>query len=160
MLKFLPSSRCWGWRLMTVLQTSSNTSRPMSRSWNLMLCLICLNAELFLSHWPAQLECGTYWQLALGSIANFKQLRKTFISQFLTWHGAKRPSTHILTIRQYKKELVREYIERFKVKKIKSPHYSEDMKMLAFIVGLKDKDLIFSMGKKPASTFTEVLSRA
>lgn len=40
-----------------------------------------------------------YKQIMSGLIATFRQLRKAFISQFSAQHDAKRPSTHLLTIR-------------------------------------------------------------
>lgn len=101
-----------------------------------------------------------YRQLTLGSISNFKKLKRTCITQFSARHDSKRPSTHLLTICQRENETLNEYVGRFKAEQIDMAYCSYDTVLSAFIAVFCHKALILSLEKKPTTSFNEVLQRA
>ena len=63
----------------------------------------------------------------------------------------RKPSYHLLTIKQGSQESLRSYVQRFNAESLKVDIPDEKFTIIAFIVGLgvQSKDLMFSISKDP-----------
>ena len=103
---------------------------------------------------------GWYRQLKPRSISSFKDLTRSFVTQFLGGRDHKKPATHLLTVRQKSDESLRNYVVRFNSEALKVEGYSDDIALTAVMAGLKDEKFLWSLGKKKPATYTELLFRA
>ncbi|XP_058075807.1 uncharacterized protein LOC131224301 [Magnolia sinica] len=65
---------------------------------------------------------------------------------------SRKPSTHLLTLRQRSGESLKDYISRFNEEALQVDDYSNKMTLSAMINGLKEGRFLFSIGKNPPST--------
>ena len=74
----------------------------------------------------------------------------------------KKPSYHLLTIKQTPQENLRSYVRRFNVESLRVDVLDEKFSITAFIAGLgvHSKDLMFSILKNPQASMAEVLAKA
>ena len=74
----------------------------------------------------------------------------------------RKPSYHLLTIKQNSQESLRSYVQRFNVESLKVDVPDEKFAITAFIARLavQSKDLIFSISKNPQTSMAEVLAKA
>ena len=91
-------------------------------------------------------------------ISSFRELSIAFISHFI---GARKPSYHLLTIKQGSKESLKSYVQRFNAESLKIDVPDEKFAITAFIAGLgvQSKDLMFSISKNPQESMAEVLAK-
>ena len=100
-------------------------------------------------------------RLPPSTISSFIELSIAFVSHFIGARTYKKPSYHLLTIKQSPQENLRSYVQRFNVKSLKVDIPDEKFSITAFIVGLgvQSKDMIFSISKNPQESMAEVLSK-
>ena len=101
-------------------------------------------------------------RLTPSSILSFRELSIAFVSHFIGAWAYRKPSYHLLTIKQQPQENLRSYVQRFNAESLKVDVPDEKFTIIAFIAGLgvQSKDLMFSISKNPQATMTEVLAKA
>ena len=97
-----------------------------------------------------------------SSISLFRELSIAFVSHFIGTRTYRKPSYHLLTIKQSSQESLRSYVQRFNAESLKVDIPDEKFAIIAFIVGLgvQSKDLMFSISKNPQASMVEVLAKA
>ena len=101
-------------------------------------------------------------RLPLSSISSFKELSIAFVSHFIGARTYRKASYHLLTIKQGSQESLRSYVQRFNAESPKVDIPDEKFAITVFIAGLgiKSKDLMFSISKNPQTSMAEVLAKA
>ena len=101
-------------------------------------------------------------RLPPSSISSFRELSIAFISHFIGARTYRKPSYHLLTIKQSSQESLRSYVQRFNAESLKVDIPDEKFAITAFIarLGVQSKDLMFSISKNPQASMAEVLSKA
>ena len=84
------------------------------------------------------------------------------MSHFIGARTYRKPSYHLLTIKQGSQENLRSYVQRFNAESLKVDIPDEKFAITAFIAGLgvQSKDLMFSISKNPQASMAEVLAKA
>ena len=100
-------------------------------------------------------------RLPSSSISSFTELSIVFVSHFIGVRTYRKPSYHLLTIKQSSQESLRSYVQRFKAESLKVDIPSEKFAITAFIAGLgvQSKDLMFSISKNPQASMADVLTK-
>ena len=101
-------------------------------------------------------------RLPPSSISSFRELSIAFVSHFIGARTYRKPSYHLLTIKQSPQESLRSYVQRFNVESLKVNVPDEKFVITTFIAGLgvQSKDLMFSISKNPQANMAEVLAKA
>ena len=101
-------------------------------------------------------------RLPPSSISSFRELSIAFVSHFIGVKTYRKPSYHLLTIKQGSQESLRSYVQRFNAESLKVDIPDENFAITAFIGGLEiqSKDLMFSISKNPQTSMAEVLAKA
>ena len=101
-------------------------------------------------------------RLPPSSISSFRELSIAFVSHFIGARTYRKPSYHLLTIKQSSQESLRSYVQRFNAESLKVDIPDEKFVITAFIAGLgvQSKDLMFSISKNPQAIIDEVLAKA
>ena len=101
-------------------------------------------------------------RLPPSSISSFRELSIAFVSHFIGARTYRKPSYHLLTIKQSSHESLRSYVQRFNAKSLKVDIPNEKFAITAFIagLGLQSKDLMFSISKNIQASMVEVLTKA
>ena len=96
------------------------------------------------------------------SISSFKELSIAFVSHFIGARTYRKPSYHLLIIKQGSQENLRFYVQRFNSESLRVNIPNEKFIITTFIVGLgiQFKDLMFSISKNPQASMAEVLAKA
>ena len=96
-----------------------------------------------------------------SSVSSFTELSIAFISHFIGARTYRKPSYHLLTIKQSSQESLRSYVQRFNAKSLKVDIPDEKFAITAFIAGLgvQSKDLMFSISKNPQASMAEILTK-
>ena len=97
-----------------------------------------------------------------STISSFKELSIAFVSHFIGARTYRKPSYHLLTIKQGTQENLKSYVQRFNAESLKIDALDERFAVTAFIAGLgvQSKDLMFSISKNPQANMAEVLAKA
>ncbi|XP_030941561.1 uncharacterized protein LOC115966468 [Quercus lobata] len=90
-----------------------------------------------------------FTKLPISSIENFEQLSNAFLRHFIGSQRPKRPADHLLTIRQGEKETLRSYVKRFTWETLEVDEANDKVQLTTFKVGLRSRDLVASLTKKP-----------
>ena len=100
-------------------------------------------------------------RLPPSSVSSFTKLSITFVSHFIGARTYRKPSYHLLTIKQSSQESLRSYVRRFNTESMKVDILDEKFAVTAFIAGLgvQLKDLMFSISKNPQARMVEVLAK-
>ena len=100
-------------------------------------------------------------RLPPSSISSFKELSIAFVSHFIGARTYRKPSYHLLTIKQSSQESMRSYVQRLNAEYLKVDIPDEKFAITAFIagLGLQSKDLMFSISKNPQASMAEVLAK-
>ena len=100
-------------------------------------------------------------RLSPSSISSFIELSIAFVSHFIIARTYRKPSYHLLTIKQNSQESLRSYVQRFKAESLKVDIQDEKFAITAFIAGLGvlSKDLMFSISNNPQENMAEVLAK-
>ena len=101
-------------------------------------------------------------RLPPSSISSFRELSIAFVSHFIGDTTYRKPSYHLLTIKQSSQESLRSYVQRFNAGSLKVDIPDEKFTITAFIavLGFQSKDLMFSISKNPQASMAEVLAKA
>lgn len=101
-------------------------------------------------------------RLPPASISSFKELSVAFVSHFIGAMIYRKPSYHLLNVKQGSDENLRSYVKRFNSESLKVDVPDEKFAITAFIAGLgvQSKDLMFSISKNPQASMAEVLAKA
>ena len=96
-----------------------------------------------------------------SSISSFRELSIAFVSHFIGGRTCRKPSYHLLTVKQGSQESLKSYVQRFNAKSLKIYIPDEKFAITAFIAGLgvQSKDLMFSISKNPQASMAEVLAK-
>ena len=96
------------------------------------------------------------------SISSFKELSIAFVSHFIGARTYRKPSYHLLTIKQGPQENLRSYVQRFNSESLRVDIPNEKFAITTFIdeLGIQSKDLMFSISKNPQASMAEVLAKA
>ena len=99
-------------------------------------------------------------RLPPSSISSFTELSIAFVSHFIGARMYRKPSYHLLTIKQNSQESLRSYVQRFNVESLKVDIPDKNFAITAFIAGLRvqSKDLVFSISNNPQASMAEVLA--
>ena len=101
-------------------------------------------------------------RLPPSSVSLFRELSIAFVSHFIRAKTYRKPSYHLLTIKQNPQESRRSYVQRFNAESLKVDVLDEKFAITAFIAGLgvQSKDLMFSISKNPQASMAKVLAKA
>ena len=101
-------------------------------------------------------------RLPPSSISSFRELSIAFVSHFIGARTYRKPSYHLLAIKQSPQESLRSYVQRFNAEYLKVDIPDEKFAITAFIarLGVHSKDLMFSISKNPHANMVEVLAKA
>ena len=101
-------------------------------------------------------------KLPPSPVSSFRELPIAFVSHFIGGRTYRKPSYHILTIKQSPQESLRSYVQRFNTESLKVDIPDEKFAITAFIAGLgvQSKDLMFSVSKNPQANMAKVLAKA
>ena len=101
-------------------------------------------------------------KLPPSSISLIRELSIAFVSHFIEARTYRKPSYHLLTIKQSSQESMRSYVQRFNAKSLRVDIPDEKFVIIVFIAGLgvQSKDLMFSISKNPQASMAEVLAKA
>ena len=97
-----------------------------------------------------------------STISSFRELSIAFVSHFIGARTYRKPSYHLLTIKQGSQENLKSYVQRFNAESLKIDVLDDKFAVTAFIAGLgmQSKDLMFSISKNPQANMAEVLAKA
>ena len=100
-------------------------------------------------------------RLPPSSVSSFRELSIAFVSHFIESRTYRKPSYHLLTIKQNPQESLRSYVQRFNAESLKVDVSDEKFAITAFIarLGVQSKDLMFSISKNPQVSMVEVLAK-
>ena len=79
---------------------------------------------------------------------------------FVGGQRLKRPTDHLLTIRQGEKETLRSYVKRFIRETLEVDKADNKVQLTTFKVGLKSRDFVISLTNNPPRTMAEMLLKA
>ena len=101
-------------------------------------------------------------RLPPSSISSFRELSIAFVSHFIGAKTYRKPSYHLLTVKQGTQESLKSYVQRFNAEFLKIYIPDEKFAITAFIAGLgmQSKDMMFSIPKNPQASMAEVLAKA
>ena len=101
-------------------------------------------------------------RLPPSSISSFRELSIAFASHFIGARTYRKPSYHLLFVKQGTQESLKSYVQRFNAESLKIDIPDEKFAITAFIAGLgmQSKDLMFSISKNPQASMAEVLAKA
>ena len=101
-------------------------------------------------------------RLPPSSIPSFRDLSIAFVFHFIGARTYRKPSYHLLTVKQGTQESLKSYVQRFNAESLKVDVPDEKFAITAFIAGLgiQSKDLMFSISKNPQASMAEVLAKA
>ena len=101
-------------------------------------------------------------RLPPSSITSFRELSIGFVSHFIGARTYRKPSYHLLAVKQCSQESLKSYVQRFNAESLKIDIPDEKFAITAFIAGLgvQSKDLMFSISKNPQASMAEVLAKA
>ena len=101
-------------------------------------------------------------RLPPSSISSFRELFVAFVSHFVRARTYRKPSYHLLSIKQSPQESMRSYVQKFNVESLKVNVPDKKFAITAFIAGLgvQSKDLMFSISENPQASMAEVLAKA
>nr|POE89200.1 hypothetical protein CFP56_57121 [Quercus suber] len=119
--------------------------------------------EVIYRSFPATLRgAARVWfsKLPASSIENFEQLSDSFVRHFIGGQRHKRPTSYLLTVRQQEGESLRDYVKRFNKAILEIDEADNQIIMMTFQAGLNNPDFIFSLGKTPPTSMTNLLFKA
>ena len=99
-------------------------------------------------------------KLPTSSIDSFKQLDNAFLHHFVGGQRLKRPTDHLLTIRQGEKETLRSYMKRFTQETLEVDEANNNVQLMNFKARLKSKEFMVSLAKNPSKMMAEMLLKA
>ena len=74
--------------------------------------------------------------------------------------GPKRPTDHLLTIKQGEKETLRSYVTHFTREILEVDKADDKVQLITFKAGLKSREFVVSLAKNPLKMMAEILLKA
>ena len=99
---------------------------------------------------------GWFVSLPTGHITNFQQFSKLFVEQYIVNKAPPRVSYDLFDIRQYQRESLRDYLNRFGAQMVRSPAKDEEMLAYAFKKGVLPGPFCEALIRAHLATFAEV----
>jgi len=94
--------------------------------------------------------------LPTGHITNFQQFSKLFVDQYVVSKAPPRVSYDLFDVRQYQRESLRDYLNRFGAQMVRSPTKNEEMLVYAFKKGVQPGPFYEALIRGHPATFAEV----
>ena len=101
-----------------------------------------------------------FTKLSTSSFDSFEQLSNAFLCHFVGGQRPKRPTDHLLTIRQEEKETLRSYVKCFTRETLEVYKANDKVQLTTFKAGLKSREFLVSLAKSPPKTMVEMLMKA
>ncbi|KAH7844952.1 hypothetical protein Vadar_033624 [Vaccinium darrowii] len=126
---------------MPHLDTFGGTTDPLDHleTYKNLMMLQAVPDEIMWGAFPVTLK-GTSWmwfnKLKPQSISNFKQLSKSFVSYFIAGQKYNKPSTCLFSIRQGRRETLRDYTTRFTKESMQVEAMEDQVSIAAYTAGL------------------------
>ena len=79
---------------------------------------------------------------------------------FVVGQDPRRPTDHLLTIRQGEKETLRSYVKHFTQETLEVDEADDKVQLTTFKAGLKSREFLVSLMKNPPKTMAEMLLKA
>ena len=95
-----------------------------------------------------------FTKLSTSSIDSFEQLG------VVRGQRPKRPTDHLLTIKQGEKESLRLYMKRFTRETLEVDEVDNKVQLMTFKAGSKSREFMVSLSKNPPKTMAEMLLQA
>ena len=96
-------------------------------------------------------------KLSLGTIAKFEQQSESFVCHFIGGQCHKKPTGHILNIRQAERESLRQYVDRFNKEVLQVDEAEDQVILTTFQARLLPGYFLFSINKTSPMTVTQLL---
>ena len=93
-------------------------------------------------------------------IESFNKLRGAFVRHFIGGQRYRRPTSHLLSVRQEARESLRMYVTRFNKEVLQVDKVEDRVLHTAFQAGLRSEDFLFSITKNPLATMANLLFKA
>ncbi|XP_042969059.1 uncharacterized protein LOC122301741 [Carya illinoinensis] len=104
---------------------------------------------------------GWFGTLHPGTINNFDELAKLFLTQFMASRHHWRPTAYLLTIKQKEGESLKAYLTRFNKENLTTNDQDEKIILAALLGGIWPRSLfMIELAKKAPSTLREFMDRA
>ncbi|XP_023889848.1 uncharacterized protein LOC112001909 [Quercus suber] len=147
------------------LEFYNSTKDPLDhiRAFKTILNLQQTPDEVICRLFPTTLRgAARVWfsKLPASSIENFEQLSDSFVHHFIDGQRHKRPTSYLLTVRQQEGESLRDYVKRFNKAVLEIDEADDQVIITTFQAGLNNPDFIFSLGKTPPTSMTNLLFKA
>ncbi|XP_075650217.1 uncharacterized protein LOC142620791 [Castanea sativa] len=96
----------------------------------------------------------------IGSFKTILNLHQTPDKVICRGQRHKRPTSYVLIMKQQEGETLREYVKRFNKAILEIDKANNQVIMTTFQAGLNNPDLVFSLGKSPLTSMTDLLFKA
>ena len=101
-----------------------------------------------------------FMKLPTSSIDIFEQLGNAFLCHFVGGQRLKRPTDHLLTIRQREKKTLRSFMKCFTRETLKVDEANDKVQLTTFKARLKSREFVVSLAKNPPKTMAKMLLKA
>ncbi|XP_041019355.1 uncharacterized protein LOC121261165 [Juglans microcarpa x Juglans regia] len=103
---------------------------------------------------------GWFETLQPGSIDNFNELGRQFLTQFMASRRRQRPTAYLLTVKQRKDESLKAYLARFNKEKMIADDQDEKIMLAALLGGVwPRRPFMAELAKKTPSMLREFMDR-
>lgn len=149
---------------MQHLDTFGGTTDPLDHleTYKNLMMLQAVPDEIMCRAFPVTLKGSSrLWfnKLKPQSISNFKQLNQSFVSYFIAGQKYSKPSTCLFSVRQGRRETLRDYTTRFTKESMQVKAMEDQVSIAAYIAGLNLGQLLFNLTKDPPVTIVELMMR-
>ena len=119
--------------------------------------------EVMCRAFPTTLKGATrvwFGKLPSSTIANFDKLSKGFVRHFIGGQQHKKPTRHLLNIRQIEGESLSQYMTHFNKELLQVDEAEDQVILTIFQAGLLLGDFFFLITKSPPKMVTKLLHKA
>ena len=147
------------------LELFDNSRDPLDhiKSFKTLMLLQMTLDEVMCRTFPTTLKgVARIWfgKIPPSTIANFEQLNKGFVCQFIGGQRHKKPTRHLLNIHQAKEESLRQYMMRFNKELLQVDEAKDQVILTTFQARLLLGDFFFSITNSSPKTVVELLHKA
>lgn len=147
------------------MEVYDSTKDPLDhiRAFKTILNLQQTLDEVICRSFPATLRGATrvsFSKLSASSIANFEQLSDSFVRHFIRGQWHKRPTSYLLIVKHKERETLKEYVKCLNKAVLEIDEADDQVIMMNFQARLNNPDFIFSWGKTPPTSMTDLLFKA
>ncbi|XP_059627212.1 uncharacterized protein LOC132270005 [Cornus florida] len=147
---------------MPTIESFDGTKDPLDQleTFQALMHLHAMPDEIMCKAFPTTLKgSARVWfnKLKPGTIETFEELSKGFMGHFIAGQRHRRPTTHLLIVKQQKGESLRDYISRFNTEILQVEEADDKVALAAFIGGLQTSRFLFSLSEEPSTSMAELL---